>query len=149
MVKSFYKWPEKDIKAAITALVEEKSLMETDYGYMLSDDVVLLQTYNAEPPKSIFAMHRNDVLVKSNEHWLKARYTHSYPDTLYYLLIDGEFQGVVVGKFRYTPAEVEDVNLGLSPKEAADRKDDILQAIHYMCGKDNKIKRYQGEYQHD
>ncbi len=85
-------------------------------------------------------MHRNDFLVKSYEHILKEKYQHSYPDTLYYLLIDGEFRGAVVGKFRYTP-EVEDV-IGELPW---DRKDEILEAIHGLCGKNNPIKRYQGE----
>jgi hypothetical protein len=45
---------------------------------------------DAKPTKSVFAMHRNDFLVRANEHILKERYSHDYPDTLYYLLIDGE-----------------------------------------------------------
>jgi len=145
MVKSFYKWTDKDIKAAITALLEDKSLVVTEHGYMLPDDAALLQTYNAEPPKSTFVMHRNDMLVKANDYWLKERYAHSYPDTLWYLLIDGEFHGAVVGKFRYTPAEVEDVMLDLPPNEVADRKEDILQAVLTKGIKDDKITRFQGE----
>lgn len=89
-------------------------------------------------------MHRNDFLVKSNEHLLKEKYTHSYPDTLYYLLIDGEFRGTAVGKFRYTP-EVEDVILDLPDGEAAAHKDAILQAVHVLCGENNPIKRYMWE----
>ncbi|MCL2406469.1 MAG: hypothetical protein FWC95_00925 [Defluviitaleaceae bacterium] len=145
MVKSFYKWTDKDIKVAIAALVEEKLLAETDHGYVLPDDIALLKTYNAEPPKSIFVMHRNDMLVKANDHWLKERYSHPYPDTLWYLLIDGEFHGAVAGKFRYTPAEVEDVMLDLPANEVADSKEDILQAVLAKGIKDNKITRYQGE----
>jgi hypothetical protein len=145
MIKSFYKWTDKDIKVAIAALVEEKSLEETDHGYMLPDDVALLQTYNAKPPKSIFVMHRNDMLVKANDYWLKERYAHPYPDTLWYLLIDGEFHGAIAGKFRYTPAEVEDAMLDLTPKEAVGRKEDIIQAVLAKGIKDNKITRYQGE----
>ena len=75
----------------------------------MCEDVEILVIHAAEPQKSVYAMHRNDILVKSNEHWLKERYTHSYLDTLNYMLIDGEFRGVVVGKFLYTP-EVEDVS---------------------------------------
>ena len=145
MVKSFYKWTDKDIKAAIIALADEKSLAETDHGYMLPDDAALLQTYKIEPPKSIFVMHRNDMLVKANDYWLKERYAHPYPDTLWYLLIDGEFHCAVAGKFRYTPAEVEDVMLDLSPKEAVVRKEDIIQAVLAKGIKNNKITRYQGE----
>ena len=144
MAKSFYKRPEKEIKAAVAALVEDGSLIETNGGYIMREDFELLKTYTAELPKSVYAMHRNDFLVKSNEHWLKEKYPHAYPDTLYYLLIDGAFRGAVVGKFRYTP-EVEDVILDLSDGEADGRKAEVLQAVHALCGADNKIKKFKGE----
>ena len=60
------------------------------------------------------------------------------------MLIDGEFHGATVGKFRYTP-EVEDVILDLPYKEAAGQKDGVLRAVHELCGANNLIKRYQGE----
>ena len=142
MAKSFYKLPEKDIKAAVAALIEDGSLIETDCEYILREDFEFSKSYAADPPKSVYTMHRNDVLVKSNEHWLKEKYTHNYPDTLYYMLIDGEFRGAVVGKFRYTP-EVEDVILDLPDDEATKRKDEIIASIKLMCG--NLLKRYQGE----
>ena len=144
MAKSFYKLPEKDIKNAAADLVADGILMETENGYILAEDYEFLKTYQPEPFAFVYAMHRNDFLVKSNEHWLKQRYTHSYPDTMYYLMVDGEFCGAVVGKFRYTP-EVEDVILSLPAGEAAARKNDILMAIHYLCGEDNPIRRYQGQ----
>jgi len=150
MAKSFYKLPEKEIKAAVAALVDDGVLTETEHGFILRADVGILETYAAKPPKSVYAMHRNDFLVKSNEHnlhgreWFKERYTHSYPDMLYYMLIDGEFRGAVVGKFRYTP-DVEDIMLDLPEQEATARKHEILQAVHYLCGATNPIKRYQGE----
>jgi len=143
MVKSFYKLPNKEIKVAISALVDDDVLRETESGYMLCEDFKMLKTFTAEPIKSVYAMHRNDVLVKSNEHWLKERFTHTYPDTLYYMLIDGEFRGAAIGKFRYTP-EIEDVMLELPQAEAAERKDEILQAIQHLCGENNPIKKYQG-----
>jgi len=113
-------------------------------NFIFDNDFKLLESYSSEIPKAVYAMHRNDFLVKSNEYWLKEKYTHSYPDTLYYMLIDGEFRGAAVGKFRYTP-EVEDVILDLPTDEAATRKDEILKAVHVLCGGNNKIKRYQGE----
>ena len=144
MAKSFYKLPEKDIKIVVAALIEENILIETDNGYILREDLNFISTYNAEPPKSVYAMHRNDFLVKSGEHWLKEKYTHPYPDTLYYLLIDGEFKGAAAGKFRYTP-EIEDVILDLPHEEAIARRDEILRAVHVLCGANNPIKRYRGE----
>ena len=144
MAKSFYKLPEKDIKAAVAALIDDGILTEYENEYILREDYSLLKEYNSEPSKSVYAMHRNDFLVKSNEHWLKERFTHSYPDTLYYMLIDGEFRGAAAGKFRYTP-EVEDIMLDLTREEADARKDEILQAVHILCGANNPIKRYWGE----
>lgn len=144
MVKSFYKIPEKDIKVALADLAADTSFFQNGDSFMLRGDFELLKTYSAQPSKSVYAMHRNDFLVRSNEHFLKEKYQHSYPDTLYYLLIDGEFKGAAVGKFRYTP-EVEDVILDLPLEEAIAQKNDILQAIHFLCGKDNPIKRFQGK----
>ena len=143
MAKSFYKLPEKDIKSAIGSLVNDGVLAETESSYILREDINMLENYAAAPVKSVYAMHRNDFLVKSNEHRLKEKFTHSYPDTLYYLLIDGEFKGAAAGKFRYTP-EVEDVILDIPQNEAAERKEEILQAVYMLCGTNNPIKRYQG-----
>ncbi|MDD4493106.1 MAG: hypothetical protein PHV32_01945 [Eubacteriales bacterium] len=143
MVKSFYKLPTKEIKVAIEELLEDETLTESNDGYLLKSDVEELKTYSGEIPKFVYAMHRNDFLVKSNDHILKNKYPHPFPDTLYYLMIDGEFRGAVVGKFRYTP-EVEDILLDLSNNEAAERKDEIIKAVHVLCGATNKIKRHQG-----
>jgi len=144
MAKSYYKLPAKEVKAAVELLVSEGVLAELDGMYCLKTDIGALQGYSGETPKSVYAMHRNDFLVKSNEHWLKDNWPHSYPDTLYYVLVDGEFHGAVVGKFRYTP-EVEDIMLDLPSEEAAARKDEILQAVHFLCGANNPVKRYCGE----
>lgn len=143
MAKSFYKLATKDILASIQQLLTDDVLMESSGGYMLKSDFERIQEYDGSFPDFAYAMHRNDFLVKSNEHLLKQKYTHNYPDTLYYLLIDGEFRGAVAGKFRYTP-EVEDVMLDLPAEQATARKEEILQAVHTLCGKDNPILRYQG-----
>ncbi len=83
-------------------------------------------------------------LVKAHEHILKKKYLHSYPDTLYYLLVDGEWRGAVVGKFRYTP-EIEDVLLDLAPQEAVARKEEVFSAIGRICSGAQAPKRFQGE----
>ncbi len=143
MVKSWFKLPVKDIKTAVTRQVDEKLLVDVDGGYMLPSDVELLDGYASDPPKSIYAMHRNDFFVIANEHILKEKYLHPYPDTLYYLLVDGEWQGAVAGKFRYTP-EIDDVLLDLPSKEAIARKDEVLSAIRGICSWAQVPKRYQG-----
>jgi len=145
MVKSFYKLPAKDIREAIKSLTDSGILVESDGGYLLKSDFDLLQAYTLEPQKpAVFAMHRNDFLVKSNEHILKEKYPHTYSDTLYYLLIDGEFHGAAAGKFRYTP-EVEDVITDVSAEEADARREEILAAVHLLCGAGNPIRRFCGE----
>lgn len=144
MVRAVYKLPVKDIKAVVGALVAEGILAEEEGGYISVPDLELLKTYDGKSPKSAFAMHRNDVLVKCSEQMLKDRYKHAYPDTLYYLLIDGEWRGAVVGKFRYTP-ELEDVIVELPDEEAAARKDEILAAVRAICSWCPPPKRYQGE----
>ena len=144
MAKSYFKLPDKDIKAAIAALIADGTMLEVPNGYLLRTDAEEPEADTAEPAPAVYAMHRNDFLVKSNEHWLKERYIHTFPDTLYYLLIDGKFRGAVVGKFRYTP-EVEDIILDLPDAEASARKKEILQAVHDLCGQNNTIKRYRGE----
>lgn len=144
MAKSFYKLPEKEIQKAIASLVGKGIFVEADEGYLLNEDFNILQTYQAEVFHFTSAMHRNDFLVKSNEHWLKERFTHSYPDTLYYLMIDGQFKGVVAGKFRYTP-EIEDIILDLPLEDVISRKDEIIRAVRNLCGVGSPIRRYQGE----
>ena len=163
MARDFYKLPLKEVAPALHALEQDGILRQLDpaaldgpptvmgaatppgHGpwYALHDDAHVLATGDVPPPApSVWAMHRNDVLVKAHAPALAAAFPHAYPDTLYYLLIDGIFQGAVAGKFRYTP-EVEDVLLTLSPSQAAARRADILRAIHDLCGQ--APRRYQGE----
>ena len=143
MAKSFYRLPEKDLKAAVLALVGEGVLLVCEGGYMLQDDCNALSTHTVRDISGVFAMHRNDFMVKSNEHWLKVRFTHGYPDSMYYLLVDGEFQGVVAGKFRYTP-EIEDIILDMPFDEAQQRQDAVLHTVRALCGSHSPIKRYMG-----
>ncbi|MDR0914455.1 MAG: hypothetical protein LBM65_04750, partial [Oscillospiraceae bacterium] len=144
MARAFYRLPAKDIDSVLKKMVVENTLAKKDGGYVLTADLELLKTTAAQVPKSVYAMHRNDILVKCCEPLLKEKYTHSYPDTLYYLLIDGQWQGAVVGKFRYTP-EVEDVMLDLPDEAAKTLREEILAAIHMLCGENNPIKRFKGK----
>ena len=174
MARSFYKLPVKDINTAIAELVSENILTETEDGYILTTDAQLLTEPHTTTslnlstkcpsglPDSVYVLHRNDFLVKSNEHSLKEKWKNTYPDTLYYLLVDGEFRGMVEGKFRYTP-EVENVIIDLDDQSLtetqtttshnlstnclsghpdADRKDTVIQAIKAFCGQ--SPKRFMG-----
>lgn len=144
MIKSFYKLPVKIVKEAIDTLASEGIIEETKNGWMLKKDIELLEKYEPHIPKSVYAMHRNDFLVKSNEYLLKEKFKHQEHETLQYLLIDGEFHGAVVGHFRNGPYDLEDVILDLPSEEAAARKTEILDAVREVnFGK--TANRYQGE----
>lgn len=143
MVKSFYKLPGKIVKEAIGALSSDGIAEETENGWMLKKDIELLEKYEPVPIKFIYAMHRNDFLVKSGEYWLKEKFKHPEHETLQYLLIDGEFHGAVVGHFRNGPYDLEDVILDLPPEEAEARKAEILDAVREVnFGK--SVTHYQG-----
>ena len=133
MAKAFYKLPEKEIKAAVSELVEEGVFVVWDGGYLLKDDEKLLKNYEPAEMHFVYAIHRNDILYKSQEVCLKEKaaiwtegmsYDH---EPLQYLLIDGEFHGASVGHFRNGPYDLNDVVCDLPDAES--RKEEILAAV--------------------
>ncbi len=133
MAKSYYKLPEKEIKAAVAELVAEDVLVENEGAFLLKEDAAILAQYKPIPLHFVYAVHRNDFLYKSNEPVLKEQFKSLYEhleydhEPLQYLLIDGEFHGAVVGHFRNGPYDLNDVVCDLPDAEA--RKEEILQAI--------------------
>lgn len=133
MAKSFYRLPEKEIKAAITALEDDGILVARDGGYILHADVQLVEDYEAEPMHFVYAIHRNDPLYKANEPQLKAwakALTEGLPydaEPLQYLLIDGEFRAASVGHFRNGPYDLNDIVCDLPDAES--RKAEIIEAV--------------------
>ena len=133
MAKSFYKFPEKEIKLAVGDLVAEDILVASDLGYMLKSDAELLESYKPKVVNFVYAIHRNDFIYKVHEHILKEMaksmtegldYDH---EPLQYLLIDGEFHGVSVGHFRNGPYDLNDIVCDLP--DAEKRKEEIVEAI--------------------
>ena len=100
---------------------------------MLQSDKELLEKYTPETPHFVYAMHRNDFLVKSNEHWLKERFKPLYEtleydhEPLQYLLVDGVFHGACVGHFRNGPYDLNDIVVDLP--DAGQRKEEIIRAV--------------------
>ncbi len=133
MAKSLYKLPEKEIKAALSALESEGVLEALDGGYMLRTDARLLESYEAKPMHFVHAIHRNDPLYKANEPQLKAWakvLTEGLPydaEPLQYLLIDGEFRAASVGHFRNGPYDLNDIVCDLPDAES--RKTEIIDAV--------------------
>lgn len=133
MAKSFYKLPEKEIKAALAELTDEGVLVEAGGGFMLRSDAEGLADYEPKPLHFVYAIHRNDALVKAQEPVLKGwvkKLTDELPydhEPLQYLLIDGRFRGAVVGHFRNGPYDLNDVVCDLP--DALERRDEILEAV--------------------
>ena len=133
MAKSFYKLPEKEIKLAVSELVAEGILVESESGFILKSDADLLTSYEPKPMRFVYAVHRHDFIYKAHEHVLKEMaknlteglaYDH---EPLQYLLIDGEFHGASVGHFRNGPYDLNDIVCDLPDAES--RKDEIVKAI--------------------
>lgn len=148
MAKSFYKLPEKIIKAAITELMAEHILVKSNSGFMLKSDVEILKNYEPEKHHFVYAIHRNDFLYKSFDHLLKERiqplfeelnYDH---DPLQYLLIDGEFRGASVGHFRNGPYDLNDIVCDWPAKGTC--REEIIEAVR-EANFGNLPKRFMGE----
>lgn len=143
--RAFYGLPEKEIRQAANALVEESVFAAEGDGWLLASDHALLQQETFEPFSGVLALHRNDFLVKCNEYWLKMAFRHPEADVLQYLLIDGRFQGAVMGHFRYGPYEIEDIALTLPAQAARTRRDEILAAVDRVNPRgESPVKRYCG-----
>lgn len=150
MAKSFYKLPEKEIKAAVLELVSENVLTECENGFILKTDSEILEKYEAKSVEGIFVIHRSDFLVRANEHMLKETvnslsdnpdYDH---DTLQYLFIDGEFHGATLGHFRYGPYDMNDIVCDLPDSES--RKEEIIKAVLELEeNRDCKPLRFNGK----
>lgn len=132
MAKSFYQLPERQIRAALAALAGRGALLEREGGFLCAGDEALLAAA-PEPMRFVRAMHRNDVLCRSCEPNIRARLEpllHGLPydhEPLQYLLIDGEFHGACVGRFRNGPYDLNDVVCDLP--DAPARREEILAAV--------------------
>ena len=133
MAKSYFRVPIKDIRAALDEMLKKGKLSKADSGYVLTDDCELLETYVPRTYRSVFAVHRNDILYRAQEHLLKKKFlpmTEKLPydhELLQFLLIDGEFKGAVVGHFRNGPYDLNDVVCGADVP--AERKEEIIEAV--------------------
>lgn len=148
MAKSFYKLPEKDIKLAVNELTAEGILLSWESGYFLKTDAALLENYEPQSMRFVYALHRNDFLYRVHEHILKeqvTKLTEGLPydhEPLQYLLIDGMFHGASVGHFRNGPYDLNDIVCDLP--DAQSRKADIVEAV---CSANfgKMPQRFQGE----
>ncbi len=133
MAKSYYDLPEKEIRAAMAELVSDGVFCEVgNDGVMLSEDYTYILAHDMPAVHTVYALHRNDFLVKVFANALKAYfkprldmlpYDH---DPLQYILIDGEFAAVSVGHYRYGPYEIHDI---VCDDAAMEQREDIIATV--------------------
>lgn len=78
-------------------------------------------------PASAFMLHKADALTRAHSSELKRRFAGL--EVLQYLLIDGQFQGAVVGHWRIGPHDVDDIVLMLPQAACNARRDEIIAAV--------------------
>ncbi len=144
MIKSFYKFTAKDIKAALAQLVSSGSVksieVDAQSGYILTEDAALLAAQSYPIEKRILILHRYDFLAKSYEHIIKEKYKSEQHDILKYIMADGEFVGAFIGRFTFSGEIIEDVIAN-----APGRESEIVQAIYQTNGDTHQIKLYNGK----
>ncbi|OHE40939.1 MAG: hypothetical protein A2Y16_03155 [Tenericutes bacterium GWF2_57_13] len=149
MARSFYNIPAKRAEEVFLALVEDgiavPALFDGRSGYVMKSDLELLEGSEQKIKRSVYAINRNDFLVRSNEHLLKNAPGTAASGTMYHLLIDGKFQGTVEGGFKFGPHIVENVRVDLPEAEALARKVEILDAVAVVLDPElSAPKRYNG-----
>ena len=150
MAKSFYKLPEREIRQSCLRLVEQGVFAALDGGFLLAGDAENLACLSEGPLPPVRAFHRNDFLVRALDHELKAKFKPlcdalSYDhDPQYYVMVDGEFRALSVGRFRYGPYEIHDIVCD-SP-DMWSRKDEICAAV-LRESEGAVVQRFMGEKQ--
>jgi hypothetical protein len=150
MVKSYTRLSNRDIKNTLSSLVENGLLInvqtEDKPGYILKEDVKEVRSVKGDIPDDIYILDLNDYLVRSNEEELKKRFDPSPHKTLHYILKQGEFIGIVAGRFTFGPYELEDVMLDVSDSDKIKFRRRIERAIEEIYDPhETLLLRYCGE----
>jgi hypothetical protein len=93
-------------------------------GWICAEDISLSA---GEIVPSVFMLHKADILARSHASELKRRFGGQ--EVLQYLLIDGAFQGAVLGHWRIGPHDVADIAVTLPAAERANRREEILDVV--------------------
>lgn len=144
-VKDWSRLPAKVLKRVVEKLENAGPLRPAEIdglgaGWIHAD----AQVSDGKPDASVFMLHKADYLVRSHVSELKRRYGKE--ETLQYLLIDGTFQGAVLGHWRIGPHDVDDIVLDIPKRERTRRKKEILAAVSEVYRPPHShIQRYDGK----
>lgn len=133
MLKAYYRLTLKEIKSAINELLAtEKLVIQKVNGkqaYMLPEDVERIEHVKNSDAIFIHILNRNDPMVKANEHWLKSVYKDKQWANIYYILVNGQFVGSVLGKFRNGPFDFKDLVINEDLVDPKLIKDQVLSVL--------------------
>jgi len=144
-LKDWSRFPSRALKKLVGEMEKGKILAAQEVvglgeGWMCAEDASLEVR---EAPRSVFMLHKSDILVKSHYSELKRRFGEH--ETLQYLLIDGSFQGAVLGHWRISPHDVDDIIVELPAAERISRRREILDAVEWRYQTPHShILRYDG-----
>ncbi len=128
-MKDWSRWPSRALKTLVASLEEDGAIVPAvvqglGEGWMCAEDAELPDEM---APPSVWMLHKSDTLVRSHSRELNRRF-RAY-EVLQYLLIDGAFQGAILGHWRIGPHDVEDIVVALPTAERQERRDEILEAV--------------------
>lgn len=133
-IKSWSSWPSKVIRHIVSKLIEQNELVmveieEMGKGVMRSADFNLASTILTEQERSrgVWMLDKSDFLVRAELEELQSRYKGL--EVLQYLLVDGVFQGAVLGHWRIGPYDIDDIVLDMDLTEAEERKSEVIEAV--------------------
>lgn len=145
-IRSWSQLPANTIQLVLQDLLEEGTIIPATVdrmgtGYICAEDMGLAITTTCPP--CTFMLDKADFLVRAHLNELKERFGGH--EVLQYLLIDGTFQGAVVGHWRIGPYELDDVVLDLPAEQAAERREEIINAITCIYSPaTHPLRRYNG-----
>lgn len=149
-IKSWSGLPVKTISMTLSRLLEKGRLVQAQIdglgeGFMLATDANLSEqiTLNKDIPRAVYMLDKSDYLVRADLDELQSRYKGL--EVLQFLLVDGKFQGVVLGHWRIGPYDVDDIILDLDESDVLARKDEVIAAVRAIYSPEyHHILRYSG-----
>ena len=144
-LKDWSTWPARRLANLLGEMESSRAIVATmveglGEGWTLPKDA---PPESQHIPPTVFMLHRSDMLVRSHTSELKRRFGDH--EVLQYLLIDGKFQGAVLGHWRISPYDLEDIVVELPAREREARREQVLQAVRWgYRPPHHNILRYDG-----